>query len=970
MGSRRLWLGLFLVAGSALAAGYGAVRVIDVRRLRTGLDQARQEMAAGQYRTARKRLAEFSRSHTGQGEVEYELGVCELKLGRPAAALAAWERIGQSSPYAAKAALQRATVVIETGRFTLAEEILDRALVHSTGVDSLRLLQKLAMLCEIEGRTDEMRANLIESWRYSDAPAALLRQLSRQDLAKMPLLTLRQYLEKGASDDDRVWLGRANLATKTGQLDVAAKWLNSCLERRPNDPVVWRARLELAQAGGDVALGWQALEHLPAAGVSEVELARIRGWIVAAQPDPSAERTALKDLAQRDPGDIAALNRLATLAARSGDKSELVRLRETIAEISARKERYQSLTSDEQAEGDPAELSRLAEQLGRVAEARGWAFIRDGKLARAGLSRDPLVPAGPSGATRSGGSSNATTLADRCADLRMASPSRGAADRLRMVPRYVDLAESAGLRFVHDNADSPRKRPPETMSGGVALLDYDGDGLLDVFAVQGGPLPPPVNASCEDHLYRNLGNGTFEDVSERAGLRRISAGYGHGVSVGDYDNDGRPDVFVTRWRSYLLLHNRPDGTFADVTTLAGLAGDRDWPTSAAWADLDGDGDLDLYVCHYLVFDLAKPTICQNAQARVNHYCSPRDFQARPDHVFRNDGGRSFVDVTKESGFTDPDGRGLGVVAADLDDDNRIDIYVANDMSANYLFRNLGGFRFEETAMTSGAAANASGSFQSGMGVACADFDADGTPDLAVTNFYGESTSFFRNLGHGLFADDTAMIGLAAPTRCLLGFGISFLDANNDGWLDLISANGHVNDHRPAFPWRMPTQLLLGGPDGRLNDPYPRLGVPFEALHLGRGLAVGDLDNDGQLDAVVQSQNEPLAYLHNQTEAGGHWVTFQLEGTRSNRDGVGARVTLTIGGRKRVEQRTGGGSYQSAADPRLHFGLGECARIDRVEVRWPSGLTEHHEGLETNRGYLLREGSRIVEPLKGWINRSH
>jgi hypothetical protein len=504
------------------------------------------------------------------------------------------------------------------------------------------------------------------------------------------------------------------------------------------------------------------------------------------------------------------------------------------------------------------------------------------------------------------------------------------------------------------------------MSGGVGLLDYDGDGWLDVYAVQGGQFPPPENPACGDLLYRNRGDGTFEDVTDQAGLRRVAGGYGHGVAVGDYNNDGRPDLFITRWRCYALLRNRGDGSFEEVTVQADLGGDRDWPTSAAWADLDADGDLDLYVCHYLVFDVKSGRVCTDAKSRINHYCNPRDFTALPDHIFRNDGGR-FVDVTAAAGFVDRDGRGLGVVAADLDDDNRIDLYVANDMSANYLFRNLGDFHFEETAFHAGAAANSGGSFQSGMGIACGDLDGDGRPDLAVTNYYGESTTLFHNQGRGLFADATAAMGLAAPTRQLLGFGIAFLDANNDGRLDLISANGHVSNYMPVFPWKMPTQLLTGGPEGRLTDTSARAGDPFGPLHLGRGLAVGDLDNDGRIDAIVQSQNEPFAYLHNQTATSNHWLTLRLEGVRSNRDGVGARVVIDAAGRRQTQQRFGGGSYQSSGDPRLHFGLGRAARVEQVEVRWPSGQIDRYKGLDADHGYLLREadlGVKVLQPFRG------
>jgi enediyne biosynthesis protein E4 len=253
-------------------------------------------------------------------------------------------------------------------------------------------------------------------------------------------------------------------------------------------------------------------------------------------------------------------------------------------------------------------------------------------------------------------------------------------------------------------------------------------------------------------------------------------------------------------------------------------------------------------------------------------------------------------------------------------------------------------------------------------VACGDLDGDDRPDLAVTNYYGESTTLFRNLGHGLFADYTAAMGLAAPTRNLLGFGIAFLDANNDGRPDLISTNGHVSDYEPVFPWKMPIQLLTSGMDGRLTDASARAGEPFRPLHLGRGLATGDLDNDGWIDVIVQSQNEPLVYLRNKTASGGHWLTLQLEGVRSNRDGIGGRVVLTAGGRRQSQQRFGGGSYQSSGDSRLHFGLRDSGRVDQLEVRWPSGQVDRYDNLEADRGYLLREGAPTTAPLLGWDRR--
>ncbi len=296
------------------------------------------------------------------------------------------------------------------------------------------------------------------------------------------------------------------------------------------------------------------------------------------------------------------------------------------------------------------------------------------------------------------------------------------------------------------------------------------------------------------------------------------------------------------------------------------------------------------------------------------------------------------------------------MAADVNGDGLVDLFVANDSTANFLFQNQGGFRFNEVGHFAGVAANAEGGYQAGMGVACGDLDGDGLLDLAVTNFYGQSTSFFQNLGHGLFADHTAEIGLLAPSRNVLGFGVAFWDANNDGWLDVMTANGHVSDMRPILPFAMTAQLYLGGASHRLTDVSARAGPAFQQLYVGRGLAIGDLDNDGRLDAVMVSQNGPTVFFHNSKHSvPGHFVTFGLEGKKSNRDGVGAQIALKAGGRVQKQVRFGGGSYQSASDHRLHFGLGDSRQDVSVEVRWPSGQVDHHQRLATDRFYRLIEG---------------
>jgi hypothetical protein len=322
-------------------------------------------------------------------------------------------------------------------------------------------------------------------------------------------------------------------------------------------------------------------------------------------------------------------------------------------------------------------------------------------------------------------------------------------------------------------------------------------------------------------------------------------------------------------------------------------------------------------------------------------------------------------VTEQAGIVDRDGRGLGVVAADLDGDGKIDLFVTNDTTANFFFHNRGGFRFTEEGHESGLATNAGGGYLAGMGVACGDFDSDAKLDLAVTNFYGESTTLYHNLGGGLFCDRTAAAGLAAPTRFVLGFGLAAIDANNDGYLDLAQANGHTNDYHPTTPYAMPAQLFIGDRAGKLLDVSDRAGPPWQQLRLGRGLAVGDLDNDGRIDLLLVGENAPLALFRNQTASPGHFLTLALEGTVSNRDGIGTRVAVTVSGRTQVAALLGGGSYLSASDQRLHFGLGSASKVDRVEVTWPSGRVDVHDALAAGAGYRLREGDLVPKPLAGF-----
>jgi tetratricopeptide (TPR) repeat protein len=969
-----------LVLTLAVLGSLGAL-VVAAWSVERSLAHARRLMEADRFGEAREWLVGVPWRWMTNPERSYRLGVCEHAGGDIQAALAAWASVDPRSNWAPKAGLARArTLVGDLGHFRQGEEILV-ALKSEPGAEGDQVRHTLSELYFWEGRRDEARRLLEQNWRSAAEPTIELRDHWRLDSSPVLLEKVRWEVDRAitsAPDDDRVWLAQAALAVQSGRFDEAGALLERCTQRHPDDPAVWRARLEWSRAAGNLDEVRKSLRQLDASRFTEEQRLALAAWLAARVGNIDAERQALEQLVPivHDPW---AMDRLALVAFDAGQADRATEYRSRKAKLDAAKDRYRQLMDERLTADRFAELASLAELLGRRFEAWGWWTLRARSDPTDRWAVEALVRLKPP--AEPGRSAGARTLAELFAAIDpelIAGANRPPAVATlarATVPQFVDHASKAGLVFTFDNGRSPLRQIPETTAGGVGLLDYDGDGWLDVYAVQGGAFPPdPGRPNTGDRLFRNRRDGTFTDATLESGIGGMKRGYGHGVAVGDIDNDGHPDLFVTRWQSYSLYHNRGDGTFVDVTDRAGLGGNRDWPTSAAFADLDNDGDLDLYVCHYLVWDAAHPMLCRRETVtpenervepgQMHNYCTPRLFPALTDHLFRNDGGR-FVDVTAEAGIIDQNGRGLGVAAIDVDADGLVDLFVANDTTANYLWHNKGNLKFEDIGVASGVACNAEGAFQAGMGTASGDLDGDLLPDLFVTNFYGESTSFYRNIGSGVFADQTAVIGLAAPSRYLLGFGISLLDADNDGRLDLATANGHVNDDRPDYPYAMPATLMMGG-DRRLTDVTRLSGEPWTVPRVARGLAVGDLDNDGRTDLVIVAQQDPLAYFHNKTE-GGHSVTFALEGTKSNRDGVGAVVTIKAGGRTRRGWRSGGGSFLSASDPRIHFGVG-ADRIDDVEVRWPSGQVDHFSKLEIDRSYRLREGEITATALARFGSR--
>jgi predicted Zn-dependent protease len=932
---------------------------------------ARAEIERGEFMSALGRLESLAAwrppwTRADGGALDYWLGHCRWRAGRRQAAMEAFLRVPEGQKYGSLAAVMTARSLLDQGRWRAAEEKLEHTLGGGgPGLDDVR--DQLDQLYRMQARQADAARLLREGCETARDPVRVLRALWRTDRGTPPFATISQALDIGGRhdpSDDRVWLGRARLATQTGRLDEAETWLKRCTERDA-DPPVWRGWLDWAATADRPDAALRALRALGRDRLDPAERLAWRAWFTQHAGDAAAERRALEGRLALEPHNPTLLARLAALASAAGETERASALGADKAQVDCALEAYgrQLLHGDLDSASDRLTLARLAEAIGRRLDAQVWYALSlkadpENAEARTALARvDSHLP--PPAATMLAELDPWEAAVETQAS-RLAHATNG-----RSINRdfwFVDDARTAGLSFSYCNGVTQIRQMPAVLGGGVALLDYDGDGWLDVYALQGGPFPPDTaQKDGGDRLFRNQGHGAFEDTTARAGLKLVRGGYSHGVAVGDVNNDGRPDLFLTRWRAYALYINRGNGTFQDVTTAWGLDGDRDWPTSAALADFDGDGDLDLYVCHYVVWDADDPRLCRNEATGAFMSCNPVSCLARPDHIFRNDGTR-FVDVTAEAGIVDRDGRGLGVVAADLDDDGRIDLFVANDKSANYLFHNLGGFRFEEVAESAGVSAGAAGGYQAGMGVACGDFDGDGRLDLAVTNYYGESTSLYQNIGSGLFTDRTATSGLARASRLVLGFGAAFLDADNDGWLDLLTANGHTDDLGDA-PYEMPAQVLAGLGDGRLTDRTESSGPAIPILRLGRGLAVGDLDNDGRTDALLVSHNQPLAYLHNRTEHTGHWVSFVLEGRRANRDGVGARITVKAGGRQWLAERTGGGSYLSASDPRPHFGLGATARIDDVEVRWPSGQVDRFHGLRVDAVYRVREGELIAERVQ-------
>lgn len=516
---------------------------------------------------------------------------------------------------------------------------------------------------------------------------------------------------------------------------------------------------------------------------------------------------------------------------------------------------------------------------------------------------------------------------------------------------------SSGIHWVHTAGKSSEKYLPETSGAGCAFFDYDNDGWMDIYLVNSGkcdfysPAQPLRNA-----LYHNNRDGTFTDVTEKAGVG--GGGYGMGVAAGDYDGDGFPDLYVTQYGRNILYHNNGDGTFTDVTEKAGVAAPG-WSSSAVWFDYDNDGRLDLFVCQFCEFN--KTMSCGVDRDGTHHYCIPRIFNPRPSWLFHNNGDGTFTDVSRESGIAEHLGKAWGVVATDVNNDGKMDLFVTNDTVANFLFLNRGSGRFEEAGLTADVGYSAEGRARSGMGVDSADFNQDGWMDLFVANIDQEIFSLYQNNRDATFDDVAMPLGIGMATRWMSGWGLKFFDFDNDGDLDLICSNGFpddlVEELSKKITYKQP--LLLFHNDGKaFKDVSEQSGPVFAKTFAARGLAIGDFNNDGAIDVLILNNDAAPVLLRNNIGSQNHWLGLHLIGRKSNPDAVGSRITYQAGDLKRERMKVGGGSFLSSHDPRVVLGIGKRSKIDWLEIKWPQpgGQVERFTNLPIDRYITIVEGT--------------
>ncbi|MFO0908917.1 MAG: FG-GAP-like repeat-containing protein [Isosphaeraceae bacterium] len=943
-------IAVLLILGAGLAGWHGRFRARDHS---FSIHAVQSRIQQRQYAEARATLLAHLSHDASDDSAWLMLGGLEGLEGRDEEALAAFGHVEKPGPARAQARALQGELYLKQHDAPRAEHALRAAMDDDPKSIPPRL--RLVYLLQLEQRTEEARRLL---WELYDAThdARHLITLVGMTLAgedsRDPKPEIERFLAQTPNDP---WMRRARglVLAREGRFADAQSDLEAASRTVDDDPA---GRITLAEC------------HLAARALDESEQAlgaeppitqprlRERWWLLVGRIDEARGEIdnaieAWGHATGPESHEREALYALGQALVRRGEPAQaqplLARAEEERARGVALIRELDRCLRDAR---DPATLERVAnlcEASGLHGEARAWF----GELIRV----DATHPR-PQRALAAGPQAETEPVLPRLREKAViaSAPAKATAAPVSRNPlQFDDIASSAGLDVQYNPGATSNLYLPDTMGGGIALLDYNGDGHPDIYLVNGCALPVnPAHPAAPNRLFRNNGDRTFTDVTQRAGLG--GRGYGMGCAVGDYDDDGRPDLFLTGLGATVLYHNRGDGTFEDVTTRAGVSSNR-WTTAAGFADLDQDGDLDLVVVAYVDADPKNVPDCRDPLGKPMH-CPPGHFPAQPDHLFRNNGDGTFTDVARDAGLDVPAGLGLGLALVDLDDDGKTDIFVANDAAPNFFFRNRGRLQFEELGVPSGLAYDGTGRATASMGVIADDMDGDGRIDIFHTNFLNEPNTLHHNLGGGLFADRTREAGLDAPSRPVTGFGTILLDADNDGLPDLFVANGHVDD-RPwaGHPMAQPPHLYRGIASGTYQLERPRNATSYFASScVGRGAAAGDLDGDGRVDLVVVHRDRPLALLRNTTTSG-HWLGVRLVGQKP-RDAFGARVTIRCSGRTATRWLASGTGYLTASEPVVHFGLGEARAVDQVEVRWPSGRSETWLNPAVDRVITLREGT--------------
>lgn len=962
---RRMWKFWLLGIAVVLSAWY-------LNQTYSRIARAERAFARGDLETAMLLASEELEARPESDRGHLIVGLVYVAIRDYSAAQPELERVSSKDPTLYSVSQRElGRIAFEFGQASAAEKYLRQAIDQNPNDPDA--IDQLILLLSLEGRSSE-----VSHWAENRVQAGLATpnylMILGAPQAGLEATTLFAQRCLAANHQDTIpRLGLAYQAWRDDKFEEVRTQLQPVLEQHPEliaAQSLWcRLLVELNDDEGFAA----AQRSLPKSADSDAEIWLARGlWAERQKQLPAAVRCFGESI-RLDPDSRTALYRISQVLTAIGEPqlaAKFAARSQQLTQLSLLLNRFRQKGSSD----DYRALVESLEQLGREWEAVAWCRRLQSETGSmpdwAQATADRLSPRLKQGSPLVTNEANLSRLL-RLSDYplpdwtqRSNSPSTGRSPIVEHRIHFDEEAAQSGIQFTYVNGELPgdAESMRQMNGGGIAVLDYDCDSLPDLYFTQGGELPPaPISSLHRDQLFRNRGaDAKFANVTSHLGL--LDSDYGQGVTAGDFDNDGFPDLYVGNIGTNRLCQNNGDGTFSEIE-MESASPATIWTSSCVLADLNGDANPDLYVVTYLGGE-ALTKICSK---RSNPRCNPLEFPAEPDRVYLNAGDGSFRDVTGQFGLSSPDGRGLGIVAADFDGSHRLSLFVANDMSANFYFRNESKSPdapiFQEQAIVSGLAYDQDGRAKACMGIAAGDSNRDGLLDLYVTNFYRQSNDLFLQQADGSFRDQSREAGLSHASFDQLGWGTQFLDADLDGEMDLMVTNGHVYDPMDSrIRFAMPPQLFRNHGQGQYSEvPAATLGPYFEQAWHGRALARLNWNRDGREDVCISPNNQPAALLTNHTQTDGHWISFRLIAINSARDAIGSTIHLKSGDQNWTAQLTAGDGFQASNERRIHCGLGACQMIDSLEVVWPSGTRQEFRGIETDRDWLLVEGR---EPLTG------